>query len=123
MSTKPKPAKPTVAPANARPGQGQPRPPVDRPRSSTAFKVMATKVCYYDDKRRRVGDVFTIQNETEFSSKYMERVAPDVPERITTGAEVLKREHETIKHNKAVENHPELGERRTSDQAVDGDDD
>lgn len=123
MPTKPKPAKPTVAPANARPGQGQPRPPAARPRTTTSFKVMATKVCYYDDKRRRVGDVFTIQNDAEFSSKYMERVADETPERITTGAEVLKQEHEVIKHNKAVEQHPELGERRASDQGVDDVDD
>ena len=34
---------------------------------------------YYDDKRRRSGDVFFIKNEKEFSDKWMEKV-DDHPE-------------------------------------------
>lgn len=111
---KPTPAKPTVAPANARAGQGQAKPPAPPPTVARGgIKVRATKVCYYDDKRRRISDVFTIANETEFSSKYMERVDPRTPERITTGAQVLQQQHDEILAGKAVENNPELGKTRS----------
>lgn len=119
MAPRQNPAKPTVAPANARAGQGQPRPP--SPREAGGIKVMALATCYYDDKRRRRGDVFTIRNDKEFSARYMEKVHPDTAERITTGAEVLKQEHDQIKAGKTIERHPELGE-RASDTGVETDD-
>jgi hypothetical protein len=107
---KPKPAKPTAAPASTRAGQGQAKPPAPPPTvAAGGIKVRATKVCYYDDKRRRIGDVFTIANETEFSSRYMERVHPRTPERITTGAQVLQQQHDEILAGKQIENNPELG--------------
>lgn len=127
MPPKPKPqapAKPTVAPANAQAGQGQAKPPSPPPTvAAGGIKVRATKVCYYDDKRRRVGDVFTIQNEKEFSSRYMEKVHPRTPERITTGAQVLQQQHDEILAGKAVENNPELGRTRaTGDEDALGED-
>lgn len=72
------------------------------------IKVRATRMGYYDDKRRRTGDVFTIRppykvvdDDTgkektidEFSRKWMVRVDGKTPERITTGKEDLKRQHD-----------------------------
>jgi hypothetical protein len=95
-----------VAPADARVGQGQARMPT--PPVPGGIKVRATKVCYYDDKRRRVDDVFTIKAESEFSSNYMERVDPRTPERITTGKEVLQQQHDEILAGKRVEANPDL---------------
>lgn len=113
------PARPTVAPANARAGQGQPQAQTARPSSANRIKVRATKVGYYDNARRRIDDVFTIdgtidERETlevntdppttkrnpnygqplEFSAKWMERVDPSTPEKITTGREALRQHHD-----------------------------
>ena len=84
-------------------------PPADAPRTLQTIKVRATKMGYYDDKRRRTGDVFLIRAPyageddagipitiNEFSKKWMERVAGDTPERITTGNEELRRQHDEI---------------------------
>ena len=60
------------------------------------IKVRATMVGYYDDKRRRVDDVFTIQKESEFSKRWMVRVDQDTPEKTTTGKEDLRRIHDEI---------------------------
>jgi hypothetical protein len=60
------------------------------------IRVRATKPCYYDDKRRRRDDVFTIRNMKEFSDKYMELVDPSTPERITTGQQELQRQHDEV---------------------------
>lgn len=127
------PAKPTVAPANARAGQGQPRPPA-APKPGGRIKVQATKVCYYDDKRRRIGDVFSISNEQfpagharagqvkEFSSKYMDIVDVRTPERITTGAQILRQEHDVILGQKSQDANADLGRSaRPQDQGVEGD--
>lgn len=40
------------------------------------MKVRATRLGFYDLKRRREGDVFSIENERQFSEKWMARV-PD----------------------------------------------
>jgi hypothetical protein len=60
------------------------------------IKVRAIQKLYYGDKRRRVGDVFFINKESEFSEKSMERVSRNTPERLTSGREELKREHDDI---------------------------
>jgi hypothetical protein len=41
------------------------------------MKVKALKLGYYDNKRRREGQVFDIKNEKEFSEKWMEYVEKD----------------------------------------------
>lgn len=103
-----------VAPRNARAGQGQALRPEVLPRLGGGIKVRATKVCYYDNMRRRIGDVFTISDEKfpsgprqgqvkEFSSKYMELVDARTPEKITTGAEVLKQAHDEILGGRKIE--------------------
>lgn len=120
----------SVAPAGARIGQGQARRP-EAPRSR-GVRVRATKVCYYDDKRRRVGDVFTISDEKnktgglkEFSSKYMELVDPRTPEKITTGAEVLKQQHDDILGSRAADADPNFAPRAlgTGDESAIEDED
>ena len=85
-----------VAPASLRPGQGQPHLPKDHAPHADSLKVRATAVCYYDDKRRRIGDVFTLLDPKHFSETYMERVDPATPDHITTGQEVLRQEHDAI---------------------------
>lgn len=79
-------------------------------------KVRAIKLGYYDDKRRRTGDVFLIRTPyqvkntdriadkdgkvpdtitiDEFSDKWMERVDASTPEKTTTGKEALKQQHD-----------------------------
>lgn len=60
------------------------------------IKVQATRLGYYEHARRRTGDVFVIHSLREFSSKWMVRVAPETPERITTGKQDLQRQHDEI---------------------------
>ena len=76
-------------------------------RRPARFKVRATKLGYYDDKRRRIGDVFWVssrQTETgryvEFSESWMVRVPDDTPESITTGQQELRRQHDEITASK-----------------------
>lgn len=80
------------------------------PRPAPSIRVRAIKDGYYDDKRRRAGDVFTIrapyegeiendgkvkiQTIDEFSKKWMRKVPRSTPERITTGKQVLRRQHD-----------------------------
>lgn len=87
--------RPPMAPAGARAGQGQPR-VVPAPPDVGGIRVRATKTCYYDDIRRREGDVFTIADESAFSELYMERVDPATPERLTTGKDVLQQQHDEM---------------------------
>lgn len=80
------------------------------------LKVRAIKDGYYDDKLRRVGDVFTIVGELPtpeqiekgrdpklpmmFSKIWMERVDPNTPERITSNNEVLRQHHDAVQRAK-----------------------
>lgn len=59
-------------------------------------RVRATAPGYYDNVRRREGNVFTIQNDREFSSKWMERVSRNTPEHTTTGQEEINRQHDEV---------------------------
>lgn len=43
------------------------------------MKVRATRFGYFGKSRQRPGDVFEIQDETQFSKNWMEKVAEDVP--------------------------------------------
>ena len=74
-------------------GRAKPPEPVrkDRP-----IKVRATQMGYYDHARRRVGDVFVIANEQAFSSRWMERVGANEPERTTTATQALRQQHDEI---------------------------
>ena len=94
-----KPAPSTTATASARqaakpaglgPRGGKPA-FQDRP-----LKVRATQTGYYDHKRRRLGDVFTIANEKAFSGKWMELANPAAKEHTTSAPQALRQAHDEI---------------------------
>jgi len=69
----------------------------DAARSAPArpgFKVRATQMGYYGEKRRRTGDVFVLTDAKDFSETWMEKVDPRTPERVTTGNEDIRRKHD-----------------------------
>jgi len=55
------------------------------------MKVRALQVGFYDNVRRRVGDVFVITSESAFSPRWMVRVPETTPERVTGSQEALNR--------------------------------
>lgn len=59
-------------------------------------KVRALRMGFYDHKRRRVGDVFALKETKHFSRKWMVRVDPETPDKITTGQEELRQKHDEI---------------------------
>src|SRR5262245_41547384 len=65
-------------------------------RAPTRIKVRAIRQGYYDHIRRHEGDVFYIAKEQDFSAVWMEAVDPRTPERVTTTAEALRRQHDEI---------------------------
>lgn len=84
-------------------GQGGVRPASATPSDATrdlsqpkgkGIRVRATAIGYYGDMRRRVGDVFTIDNEKQFSHKWMEKVSPKLREKTTTGKQALQQHHD-----------------------------
>lgn len=77
----------------------------------TPRRVRATQMGYYDHIRRREGDVFTIHKMQDYSANWMEFVSKSTPEKITTGLEDLRAQHDR-----------ELATRRgVTDDAVIGD--
>lgn len=68
-------------------------------------KVRATRVGYYGDQRRRIGDVFTIPSleKPHFSSKWMELVDDKTPEHTTSAPEALKKWHEDQRAGKVLQ--------------------
>jgi len=82
-------------PARAKAPGVTPRNPPPAPKPNP-IKVRAIALGYYDHCRRRIGDVFLIANERAFSSRWMERVDPRTPEKITTSKEALKQKHDEI---------------------------
>jgi hypothetical protein len=77
-------------------------------------KVRATKMGYYGDIRRRVGDVFIVAEGDPLSDTWMEPVDRKTPEKITTGKEALTQYHDEKIGGKVV--------RATGDANVLGDD-
>lgn len=71
-------------------------------RTAKQIKVRATAVGYYDDKLRRVDDVFTINDRRRSDGrlaelgKWMVLEDADVPEKITSNNEAIRREHDEI---------------------------
>jgi hypothetical protein len=61
-----------------------------------AQKVQATKMGFYDHKRRRRGDVFSLKDPKHFSRKWMTKVGAETPDKITTGQEELRQKHDEI---------------------------
>lgn len=68
-----------------------PQAPAEKP-----FKVRAIDLGYYDHVRRRIGDVFVVASEKDFSSRWMVRVGANTPERVTTGRESLRQQHDDV---------------------------
>jgi hypothetical protein len=84
------------------------------PPTTAPQKVRAIRLGYYDHVRRRVGDVFTIQARA-FSAVWMEHVDPNTPERLTTGAQDLRRQHDEILSGRAP-SHDDDGSARAEDE-------
>jgi hypothetical protein len=84
----------TKSPARAprRPGSPARRRTVAQPKGG--IRVQATQTGYYDDARRRPGDVFTIRSEQQFSKKWMVKVAAGTREKTTTGRQALQQHHD-----------------------------
>jgi hypothetical protein len=61
------------------------------------IRVEAIALGYYDDTRRRTGDVFDIRSEEDFSERWMRTVDGSTPTRTTTSGEALKREQAALK--------------------------
>lgn len=110
--------KPKAQTAASIPGQKFPQPsarrraePTDAPPRPRALKVRAIKEGYYDDKLRRVGDVFLIDATPKrhndptrlqnFSEKWMERVDAETPERLTSNNDVIRQQHDALQAAKA----------------------
>lgn len=65
------------------------------------IKVEALQTGFYDNKRRRLGDVFTVVDPSDFSAKWMRPVDGSTPEKITTGNQELARMHNDTLAQKA----------------------
>src|SRR5204863_3318721 len=79
------------------------------------IKVQATQLGYYDDARRRAGDVFYIRSHEDFSERWMRVVADDTPVRTTSMTEAMRIQHDEIRAMAA--NEPVSG--RTVDRLKD----
>ena len=58
-------------------------------------RVKALSMGYYDHKRMREGDVFTVDDKSDLGS-WMEVVDAATPEKVTTGKEELRKQHDEI---------------------------
>jgi hypothetical protein len=73
----------------------QPAPPAPEPAKPARpqpIKVRATKLRYYNMKRRRVNDVYVLRKESHFDPKTMVRVNPTTPEKVTGPNAHIERE-------------------------------
>lgn len=95
-------AKPAVARATSGTARGR-----GEARASGPIKVRATRLGYYDDQRRRVGDVFLIRKWKEFSETWMETVDGRTPERTTTSQQALHRATHRIAQENSGSHVPE----------------
>lgn len=59
-------------------------------------KVRALRLGYFDNERKRAGDVFWIHNAAEFSPKWMEYAGATDPVKVTTGNQELRKQHVAI---------------------------
>lgn len=90
------PPQPAMVPAKQIPGATGSALPADgseptRREAKNAIRVQAIDIGYYDDIIRRVGDVFDIYSEKEFSKRWMVRVPAGTPEKVTGSNEALER--------------------------------
>lgn len=71
-----------------------------QPRMSP-LRVRAREDGFYANIYRRPGDVFTIDGLEHFSTRWMEKVSPRTPEKITGAQEALGREQEHLRREAA----------------------
>ena len=82
---------------------------VDSERRDVAVRVRAKAVGFFNNQRYREGDVFVLPppapgQREPFSDKWMELVPDSTPERVTTGQQAIRKEHdETLSAVKRVE--------------------
>ena len=79
-------------------GEQMPK-PADGPRRTVSIRVRALMVGYINEQRYREDDVFILHppepgQAEPFSERWMEVVDDSVPERVTTGQQVIKRDHD-----------------------------
>lgn len=66
------------------------------------MKVKATELGYYEDKRRRPGDVFEISDEKAFSHKWMEKLDDSVEVPSPPPAKEAKKSSKKVKSSEEV---------------------
>lgn len=122
--------------AKAAPAKGAARGRGEARAGGKPIRVRATALGYFNDERKRIGDVFTISSErhaarfpmldsdgrkhpkagqvnpkggmlVHFSDRWMEHIDPSVPERTTTSQEALSRETHRIAIEKSGGHMPE----------------
>lgn len=104
----PRPARP-LTPVNAtEQALAKPLQPGEKDDGSLASlarfaKVKALKIGYFDNIRRRAGDVFWIHKADDFSEAWMEYAGSSDPEKITTGNQELRKQHDDVMKAKADE--------------------
>ena len=68
------------------------------------MKVKAKELGYYNDKRRRVGEVFEVAGDQAFSTKWMEKIEePAVEESVEVAPEPPKKEAKKPSKKKSEE--------------------
>lgn len=98
-----------MAKTSATPSHRAPSPKPSRPKapsvpdavhasnaSRPALMVRALRMGYYNHVRRRENDVFALNKLSDFSAHWMAWESPNASERITTGNEDLRRQHDEI---------------------------
>lgn len=71
------------------------------PSTERFAKVRALRMGYFDNKRVRAGDVIWIHKADDFSPDWMEYAGSNEPEKITTGNEDLRKQHQEVMEAKA----------------------
>lgn len=66
------------------------------------IKVVATADGYYEHRYLRRGDVFYVNDAAHLSSRWMARVDPETPEKITSSNEALSNERRETLANRAA---------------------
>jgi len=68
----------------------------EKARQTRGIRVQATQVGYYDNLRRRIGDVFLLAEDEEFSAKWMQRVSDGAALRTTKPNEAIANQHDEV---------------------------
>jgi len=79
--------------------------PAPKPPAAPRYRqrVRATQDGFIYEARRRIGDVFTITDPKHFSKTWMEEVDDATPEKITTGGQALRQQHDDTQASRFAE--------------------